>query len=164
MRLRSLLDSAPPRRWPALPGRTNHLEAGVLVPLVWSDQPTILAILRAADLRRHANEVAFPGGKPEPEDSDIVATALREANEELGFDEVDVLGRLSSWPLYTSDYRLEPVVGVVHERQLVADPGEVAEVLRFDVRAWLAHDTWRACPTTTTGSGGSRPSSSSMAT
>ena len=84
----------PPRRWPALPGRTNHLEAGVLVPLVWSDQPTILAILRAADLRRHANEVAFPGGKPEPEDSDIVATALREAGNRL-FDghESTLLGK-----------------------------------------------------------------------
>lgn len=133
-------------RWPALPGRTNHLEAGVLVPLVWDDRPRLLAILRSRHLRRHSGEVAFPGGKPEAQDVDIRATALREAREELGFDAIDVIGRLSSVPLYTSDFRLEPLVGLVSDAALVADPGEVAEVLPIDVREWLGRPQWEGAP------------------
>ncbi|MCO4743816.1 MAG: CoA pyrophosphatase [Proteobacteria bacterium] len=132
--------------WPALPGRTNHLHAGVLVPVVWDQAPRILAIVRAAHLRRHAREVGFPGGKPEAEDADITATALREAREELGFEHIEVLGRLSSFPLYTSDYRLEPTVGLVSDQQLIPEPAEVAEVLSVDIRAWLAREQWEGVP------------------
>lgn len=145
-RLRAVFRAHQPQRWPALPGRTNHLEAGVLVPVVWSAQPQVLAIVRAATLRRHANEVGFPGGKPEDGDADIEHTALREAREELGFGDIDVLGRLSSWPLYTSDYRLEPFVGLVSDTALVPEPEEVAKVLRFDLREWLARPAWEGVP------------------
>ncbi len=144
--LKRVLDDFQAHTWPALPGRTNHLEAGVLVPVVLDESPRILAILRSAELRQHAGEVAFPGGKPESHDADIQATAIREAQEELGLSRVDILGRLSSMPLYTSDYRLEPFIGAVTDESLIPDPGEVAQVFRLDVHDWLSRDGWEGVP------------------
>lgn len=116
---------------PALPGRRNHLRAGVLVTLAWDPAPVALLTLRPRGLRRHGGEVSFPGGKPEPEDRDLEATALREAREELGVEPRRVLGRLPSQPLYTSDYRLVPWVAEVPAGPLDPDPGEVERVLRL---------------------------------
>jgi 8-oxo-dGTP pyrophosphatase MutT (NUDIX family) len=85
--------------------------------------------LRSSNLRNHAGEVCFPGGRPEPGDADLEATARREAVEELGVAVLEVFGRLSSVPLYTSDYRLEPFVAQVDPRVQKIEPAEVAQVL-----------------------------------
>lgn len=131
---------------PALPGRTNHLRAGVLVPLVWeADDVTAVLTLRSATLGRHAGEVAWPGGRPEPEDPDLSATALREAREEVAATPRRLLGRLSSVPLYTSDFRLEPFVAEV-EPGLVADGGEVVALLPVGLGALLAADRIEGVP------------------
>lgn len=123
---------------PALPGRTNHLRAGVLVPLVWDPRPTVLLTLRAPTIR-HGGEVSFPGGRPEPQDASLEATALREAREELGIGAARVLGRLSSMPVYTSDHRLEPFVAELDaDEPLSASDAEVARVLRVELAALLA--------------------------
>lgn len=115
---------------PALPGRTNHLRSGVLVPIAWRPEPSVLLTVRAATLRKHAREVAFPGGRPDPEDGDdLSVTARREAREEVGIEDAEILGRLSAIPLYTSDYRLFPFVAAVGGDRLVPNPAEVAEVL-----------------------------------
>lgn len=128
--LRAALQAHTTQEHGALPGRTNHRRAGVLVPLCDAPEPHLILMLRAAHIR-HGGEVSFPGGRPEPEDADLQATALREAQEELGITEVQVLGRLSSTPLFTSEFRLEPVVGRVAGGPLSPDPGEVARPLRL---------------------------------
>jgi len=93
-----------------------------------------LLIKRATHLRDHAGEIGFPGGKPEASDESLKHTALREADEELGLKAPTFLGRLSSFPLYTSDYRLEPFVAAIDDNvTLRPDPGEVAEVLSLDI-------------------------------
>lgn len=119
---------------PALPGRTNHRHAGILVPLRWTTGGLHCIVTeRAHHLRTHPGEVSFPGGRPEPEDADLTATALREAREELGIEHATPLGPLSAMPLFTSDYRLVPTVADVGLQALEADPGEVARVLEIDV-------------------------------
>ncbi len=121
---------------PALPGRRNHRRAGVLVPLRFGGDATLLLTERAAALRDHAGEVSFPGGKPEPADGgDLSRTALREAREELGIAGARLLGQLSSMPLFTSDYRLVPFVAQVGPAPLVPSPGEVARVLPLRLAA-----------------------------
>ncbi len=132
--LRGALARHPAPEIPALPGRRNHLRAGVLVPVLLDPSPTVILTLRSARLSRHAGEVCFPGGRPDANDHDLLATALREAREELGIEEVEVLGRLSSMPVYTSDFRLEPYVAAVDPRhELRPRPDEVAQVLRLEL-------------------------------
>lgn len=132
--LAAALAARPRREHPALPGRTNHLRAGVAVPLRWTpDGVSCVVTLRPTVLGRHGGEVSFPGGRPEPGE-DLVATALRECAEEIGVRPHRVFGHLASMPIYTSDWRLEPVV-VAIDGALRPDPGEVAEVHELDVLA-----------------------------
>ena len=140
--IRESLDAHPRVDFPALPGRTNHLRAGVLVPLVLgegseSERVEVLFEERPTTMREHPGEIALPGGRMDPEDVDVRATALREAEEELGIRAPRVLGTLSSYPLYTSDYRLFPTVATVRQRTLEPNAAEVARVHRWDLRAAL---------------------------
>jgi 8-oxo-dGTP pyrophosphatase MutT (NUDIX family) len=96
----------------------------------------LLFVLRSAELRQHAGQIAFPGGSAEPTDADVVATALREAHEEVGVepDNVEVLGLLSPFSTVVSDRWLTPVVGLergpTHFR---SDDIEVAEWFHLDL-------------------------------
>lgn len=69
-------------------------EAAVLVPITRSDEPELVLTLRASGLSTHGGEVAFPGGRRDPEDPDLIFTALREAEEEIGLPPglVEVIG------------------------------------------------------------------------
>ena len=128
---------------PPIPGQRNHLRTGVLVPLRWTgDDIECLVTLRPARMRQHAGEVCFPGGRPDPGDVDLTATALREADEELGIRDARTLGALSSMPLYTSDYRLCPTVAAIGDAPLTPSPDEVARVFRLSIRDWLGRPFW----------------------
>lgn len=80
----------------------------------WRDEPSLLLIERSSQLRQHAGQIAFPGGKPEPDDRDLLDTALREAWEEVGLprEHVSVLGRLAPVPTPTG-FMIVPFVGRV---------------------------------------------------
>jgi 8-oxo-dGTP pyrophosphatase MutT (NUDIX family) len=120
---------------------TERMHASVLVPLV--DRPdglTVLLTQRTAHLRDHAGQISFPGGRAEPEDVDAVATALREAHEEVGLaaHRVEVIGAL---PLYqtVTNYDVTPVVGLVHPPfELALDPHEVAEAFEVPLGFLMA--------------------------
>ncbi|MEM1413713.1 MAG: CoA pyrophosphatase [Myxococcota bacterium] len=125
----------------------------MLVPLRWAEGALRVVVTeRAAHLANHGGEYSFPGGKPEDGDASIEATALREAREEIGLEGARVLGRLSSLPLYTSDYRLEPFVAAVpRAATLVPEPGEVASIAELDVGELLARESWPGIPWTRAG-------------
>jgi 8-oxo-dGTP pyrophosphatase MutT (NUDIX family) len=119
------------------PGRTLR-SAGVLVPIL-GDGPEARLVLtkRSSVLRHHPGQIAFPGGKQEPDDPDIRATALREAQEEIGLDpgNVEILGHLPRHETVTG-FDVTPVLARLRAPfSPVPDRGEVAEV--FDVP--LAH-------------------------
>jgi 8-oxo-dGTP pyrophosphatase MutT (NUDIX family) len=106
------------------------VHASVLIPLVMRDRMTVLLTQRTAHLSSHSGQVAFPGGKSDAEDADATATALREAEEEIGLSSrfVQVLGAL---PVYTtgSAFIVTPVVALVHEGfEINANPHEVDDV------------------------------------
>jgi len=99
--------------------------------------PDVLLIERAADLRKHPGQPAFPGGAIDAEDGGPVQAALREAAEETGVDPagVQVAAVMPELYIWRSDFRVTPVVGWWHTPGPVApgDPAEIAAVLRVPV-------------------------------
>jgi 8-oxo-dGTP pyrophosphatase MutT (NUDIX family) len=122
------------------PGRP----AAVLV-LLYPDADGMTRVVlteRASRDGHHSGEVSFPGGKAEPVDVDLVATALREATEEVALD-VDaggfrVLGQLEPFWIPVSDYQVTPVLAMSDARpNLVASPDEVARIVEPPVARFL---------------------------
>ncbi len=120
-------------------GRTLR-PAGVLVPItLHAGTPHMILTKRASHLKHHPGQISFPGGKQDDGDADVVAAALREADEEIGLprDLVDVVGTMPSHETVTS-FLITPVLGIVRDTfDVVPEPGEVEEV--FSVP--LAHVT-----------------------
>ncbi len=107
------------------------IPAAVLVPVVMRETgPTMLLTQRTAHLRDHGGQVSFPGGRCEADDASPEATALREAEEEVGLlaSQVEILGRLPEYRTGTG-FVITPVVGLVTPPlNLKLDDFEVAEV------------------------------------
>lgn len=121
---------------------TGATDAAVLVP-IYVEQGELHAVFtrRREDLRRHAGEISFPGGRRDREDADLMATALREAEEEVGLPPaaVEISGALQPTPTIATGYAVYPFVGVIAPGNAwTLSPREVAEVIELPLSALQA--------------------------
>jgi 8-oxo-dGTP pyrophosphatase MutT (NUDIX family) len=122
-------------------GPAEEIPAAVLVPLFLAGEAAdshLVLTRRRADLKRHAGEISFPGGRRDAGDRDLAATALREAEEEIGLPPADVrlLGQLPATSTFATNYVIHPFVGLIP--QGVAwrlSPREVDAVLELPLQA-----------------------------
>ena len=124
------------------PGGTD---AAVLIPIFGHpEQPGLVFTERRSDLRRHPGEISFPGGRQDNPEENLIATALREAEEEIGLDpgEVEVVGALPPVGTFATGFKVHPFVGLIPEGlSFQPSPSEVAAILLFrleELRAGFA--------------------------
>jgi 8-oxo-dGTP pyrophosphatase MutT (NUDIX family) len=114
------------------PGGTD---AAVLLAMFGHpERPGLVFTERRLDLRRHAGEISFPGGRQDTPDEDLLTTALREAEEEIALrpSDVDVVGALPPVGTFVTGYKVHPFVGTIPEGlRLRPNPAEVAAILMF---------------------------------
>lgn len=130
------LDSALPR----IPHPPEARPAAVLVPvLLDGGPPRTLLQVRSRELREHGGELGFPGGKPEPGDADLLATALRETHEELGLprDALEPLGALSAIPVITGKFLVHPFVARVHGAPALRLSPELERLIELPLLPWI---------------------------
>jgi 8-oxo-dGTP pyrophosphatase MutT (NUDIX family) len=125
------------RKHPAL-GRPSS----VLVPLFERDgRPWVLLTKRTERLAHHAGQISFPGGKRDASDVSASATALREAQEEVGLpaSAIEIVGELDDCPTFVSNFVITPVVGVIPDRYpFVASEAEISVLIEAPLAAFLA--------------------------
>jgi len=119
--------------------------AAVLVPIILHAEPSLLLTRRTSHLKKHAGQVSFPGGRIDPEDKDAVATALREAEEEVGLDpaQVEIVGRMDDYVTGTG-YIITPVIGLLPPGlSFRPSPNEVEAIFEFPFSVLLDPDAPR---------------------
>lgn len=114
---------------PRIQGEIDLAEAAVLVAVTDRAEPGLILTERATTLRKHAGQIAFPGGRVDPGDADAIAGALREAQEEIALlpHHVEVIGTTDRYRTFTG-FDIVPVIGVIPpDLPLRAQEGEVAD-------------------------------------
>ena len=124
------------------PEKNEHSKRSAVLMLFYEWEATIHLplILRNIYNGPHSGQIALPGGRVEKTDQNFVDTALREANEEIGVDrdQVEVIGQLSEIFIPPSQFWVQPIIGLVHNRpDFVPDPSEVQQVIEAPLSDFL---------------------------
>jgi len=116
-------------------------QAAVLIPLIcYQNHMEILLTKRAEHLTHHGGQVSFPGGKAEVDDENLIATAIREANEEISLptEAIEIIGQLHPYQTI-SGYIVTPIVALINEDvDYVADENEVSEIFQVPLKHFLS--------------------------
>ncbi len=129
------------RSQPLKPAQVPLAAAAVLLPLFNNQEKWHLLFIKRAHYKgdRHSGQIAFPGGRMEPEDASLLDTALRETREEIGLNPtmVQILGKLPDL-VTVSDYRVTPFIGLIpYPQDLILSPTEVERTISIPLN-WLS--------------------------
>jgi 8-oxo-dGTP pyrophosphatase MutT (NUDIX family) len=130
--------------------------AGVLVPLRARNGEIMVVLARRTErVPHHKGQVCFPGGSRDPGDADLFATALREAEEELGIrgESVERIGAMEPVPTVTGFFIQPHVVRIPEETGFSLDEFEIAEVFEAPLSVFSEYDRYRCAETTFLGAG-----------
>ncbi|MDQ3286463.1 MAG: CoA pyrophosphatase [Actinomycetota bacterium] len=126
---------------------TDCRRAAVLVPIILVPEGArVVYTLRTGELRDHAGQVSFPGGSPEPRDGSLLATALREAEEEVDLepDLVEVIGELEDMYIPPSKFLVRPFVGILREEaELALAPEEVEAIFSVSLEELMSPEAFK---------------------
>ena len=135
-RLRAAIVNPPSAAMIAHDGHVDDLDtyegtpAAVLIAVTDRAEPGVILTQRPETMRRHAGQAAFPGGRVDASDADVIAAALREAEEEIGLARhiPEIIGTVDLYRTITS-YTITPVLAVIPpDLPLVANPDEVSHI------------------------------------
>jgi len=116
------------------PGSTD---AAVLIPLFLRNGDLVAVFTeRREDLKKHAGEISFPGGRQDHPEEDLRETALREAEEEIGLsrEDVDLVGALPPTGTFVTSYKVHPFVGLIEAAYAwTPQETEVAQILELSL-------------------------------
>ncbi|MDP2040534.1 MAG: CoA pyrophosphatase [Algoriphagus sp.] len=119
----------------------NHRKSGVLILFYPESESAFFPLIKRPEYAGfHSGQVAFPGGKMEISDANIIETALREAEEEVGIDrsQVQIMGCLSELFIPTSNFLVTPVIGFLEKRpDLVPEEKEVSRIIQAELSQLL---------------------------
>ena len=126
-------------RLPEYQAPMAKVDAAVLMALTREDVPRLILTRRAQHMNSHAGEVAFPGGKCDSSDASIIATALREAHEEIALEpsRVQIVGELG---IFTSriGMKVKPIIGLLDEMPMLqANPDEIESIFTVPLDVFL---------------------------
>lgn len=125
----------------------DYRRAAVLVPVLLEPEGArVVYTLRKDYLDDHGGQVSFPGGSPEPEDDSLLATALREAEEEIDLrpDLVEVVGKLEDMYIPPSQFLVRPFVGLLEaEAELVLEPEEVEAIFSVSLEELMSPEAFK---------------------
>lgn len=132
------------------PPDAESRRAAVLVPvLLESDGAHLVYTVRKDHLPDHAGQISFPGGSMDEDDESLMATALREAEEEIDLSPnfVEVIGELEEMYIPPSNFRVSPFVGLLPpEAEMVLAPDEVEEIFTVSLDTLMSPETFRTVP------------------
>ncbi len=120
--------------------------SSILVPIVdLAGEAALVVTKRPSTMHHHSNDWVFPGGRFHPDDGEAVVTALREAEEELGFARrrTEILGQMTTRGPLLTGYVIEVFVGLVDLGELSPDPLEVADVATLPIATLMAPEIYR---------------------
>ena len=117
---------------------TNYRLASVLV-VIYGEKPVVIMTEKPKHMKFHAGEISFPGGKLEPDDSDLLETALRETREEIGLTitKEQVIGQLEPVVTLNSGFMILPFVAVIDSVPILSPNGEVEEIFHISLDSFL---------------------------
>ena len=126
-------------RLPEYQAPVAKVDAAVLMALTREDVPRLILTRRAQHMNSHAGEVAFPGGKCDSSDASIIATALREAHEEIALEpsRVQIVGELG---IFTSriGMKVKPIIGLLDDMPILqANPDEIESIFTVPLDVFL---------------------------
>ncbi len=112
--------------------------ASILV-VIYGQEPKVIMTEKPKDLKVHAGEISFPGGKPEDSDNDLLDTALRETHEEIGLSipRDKVVGQLQPVTTLNSGFKIIPFVAIVDDVPQLESNAEVEKIFRIKFEPFL---------------------------